>query len=182
MIDDYLLIIRIKRGDTDAWEILVNKYYDKIYAYCFRRFFGSHELAKDLTQDIFLKVVQALPTYRFKGKFYNYLYTIAVNHCNSYAKKKQVEQMEIVENTLIDKTETIEKQLINQVNSQLIQTALDKLPIWQKEAIILRFYQDLKVKDIAKVTGVGVATAQSRIHQGLKKLASYLSEEDFKND
>lgn len=182
MIDDYLLIIRIKRGDTDAWEILVDKYYDKIYAYCFRRFFGNKELAEDLTQDIFLKVIQSLPTYRFRGKFYNYLYTIAVNHCNSYTKKKQLEQTEIIENTLIDKTETIEKLLINQVDSQLIQTALDKLPILQKEAIILRFYQDLKVKEIAKITGVGVATAQSRIHQGLKKLASYLNEEEFRND
>lgn len=83
---------------------------------------------------------------------------------------------------MIDKTETIEKLLINQVDSQLIQTALDKLPILQKEAIILRFYQDLKVKEIAKITGVGVATAQSRIHQGLKKLASYLNEEEFRND
>ncbi len=174
--------MRIKRGDTDAWEILVNKYYDKIYAYCFRRFFGNSDLAKDLTQDIFLKVIQSLPTYRFKGKFYNYLYTIAVNHCNSYARKKQLDQVEMSENTLTDKTEMIEKIVMNKVDSQLIQTALDKLPISQKEAIILCFYQGLKVKEVAKITGVGVATAQSRIYQGLKKLANYLSKEDFRND
>lgn len=182
LIDDYLLIMRIKRGDTDAWEVLVDKYYDKIYAYCCRRFFRNHDLAKDLTQDIFLKVVRAIPTYRYKGKFYNYLYTITVNHCNSFAKRKQLEKVELSENTLADDTESVIDELTKQEDNQLIQAALDKLPDIQREAVILRYYQDLKVKEIAKVTGVGVATAQSRIHQGLKKLEKYLKMEDFDND
>lgn len=182
MWEDYILIMRIKRGDTDAWEHLVDKYYDKIFAYCFRRTYGNRSLASDLTQDIFLKLIQVIPTYAYKGKFYNYLYTIAVNHCNAIVKKKKLEVVEFDERFLADKLETVENLLVRQEESQLIQTALNRLPDIQREALILRYYQDLKVKDIAKVTGVGVATAQSRIHQGLQKLAKWLDTEEFNND
>ena len=48
--------------------------------------------------------------------------------------------------------------------------ALDLLPEIQREVVILRYYHDLKVKDIATITGVGVSTVQSRIYQGLRKL------------
>ena len=182
MWEDYILIMRIKRGDTDAWEDLVNKYYGKIFAYCFRRSYGNRSLASDLTQDIFLKLIQVVPTYAFKGNFYNYLYTIAVNHCNTVVKKKKLEVVELDERFLADKLETVENLLVRQDQSQLIQTALNRLPDIQREALILRYYQDLKVRDIARVTGVGVATAQSRIHQGLQKLDKWLDKEEFNND
>ena len=58
-----------------------------------------------------------------------------------------------------------------------IQKAVNRLPDMQKEAVILRFYHDFKVKDIAKLTGVGQSTAQSRLKQGLDKLKSMLSKE-----
>ncbi|MGT2656757.1 RNA polymerase sigma factor [Streptococcus varani] len=182
MIEDYFLIMRIKRGDTDAFEVLVDKYYDQIFAYCLRRTFGNRSLAGDLTQDIFLKVIGAIQKYRYKGKFYNYLYTIAVNHCNSYIRKKQLEQVQLNENFLTNQAESIEESLFKKEESQLIQEALNQLPDPQREAIILRYYQNLKIADIAKVTGVGVATAQSRIHQALQKLARWLDKEEFDND
>ncbi|MGT2754714.1 RNA polymerase sigma factor [Streptococcus ovis] len=182
MWEDYVLIRKIQRGDTDAWELLVNKYYDKIFAYCYRRCYGNRMLASDLTQEVFLKLVQALPNYSYRGKFYNYLYTIAVNHCNTVTKKKQLEQVELDEKMLLDTQESVETYLVKQEEKQAIQEALNKLPDIQREALILRYYQDLKVRDIAKITGVEVSTAQSRIHQGLKKLAKWLDEKESSDD
>lgn len=82
---------KIKMGDPDAWDILVHKYYDSVYFYCVRRCYGDCDIASDLTQDIFLKLVESLPRYRFIGKFQNYLYTMAVNTCNNYLKKRHIE-------------------------------------------------------------------------------------------
>ena len=65
---------------------------------------------------------------------------------------------------------------------KVIQHALNQLSNPQREAIILRYYHDLKVKDIAKITGVGVPTAQSRTHQGLVGLSKFLDKEAFTYD
>ena len=170
MWEDYILIMRIKRGDTDAWEHLVDKYYDKIFAYCFRRTYGNRSLASDLTQDIFLKLIQVIPTYAYKGKFYNYLYTIAVNHCNAIVKKKKLEVVEFDERFLADKLETVENLLVRQEESQLIQTALNRLPDIQREALILRYYQDLSFKEISEITGVSINTALGRMRYAVINL------------
>ena len=90
MIQDWMIINKIKMGDPDAWDILVHKYYDSVYFYCVRRCYGDCDIASDLTQDIFLKLVESLPRYRFIGKFQNYLYTMAVNTCNNYLKKRHI--------------------------------------------------------------------------------------------
>ena len=55
------------------------------------------------------------------------------------------------------------------------------LPDIQKETIILRFYHNRKVREIATITGVSLPTAKSRLKQGLDKLKRYLNEEDFKS-
>ena len=67
MIQDWIIINKIKMGDPDAWDILVHKYYDSVYFYCVRRCYGDCDIASDLTQDIFLKLVESLPRYRFIG-------------------------------------------------------------------------------------------------------------------
>ena len=72
--------------------------------------------------------------------------------------------------------------LITQENTNQIQLALNTLPVIQREALILKYYYDLRVKDIAKITGTGVATSQSRINQGLKKLRKLLDREELLNE
>ena len=179
-INDYYWIEKIKKGDTDAWEVLVNKYYNQIYCYCVRRCYGNRSVAADLTQDIFLKLVTSINTFRYSGKFYNYLFTIAVNTCNNYCTKKSLNQTELNDSVFsIDVEKSMIDNIIENENSIIIQKALDTLPDMQREAIILKYYHDFKVKDIAKTTGVSVPTAQSRIQQGLKKLSKLLDRKEF---
>ena len=166
MIQDWIIINKIKMGDLDAWEALVHKYYDEIYFYCVRRCYGDCDLASDLTQD-------------FTGKFYNYLYTIAVNTCNNFFKKKHITQIELTDSLVSDSENSLLNEVLHDEEKMLVKKALDSLPDVQREAVILKYYHNLKVKDIAIITGVGVSTAQSRIYQGLKKLEKVLEREDF---
>ena len=69
---------------------------------------------------------------------------------------------------------------MRQEDAKFIQQAIDRLPDIQKDAVILRFYHDRKLKEIAIITGVTLPTAKSRLKQGLDKLKRYLDEEDFK--
>lgn len=156
MIQDWMIINKIKMGDPDAWDILVHKYYDSVYFYCVRRCYGDCDIASDLTQDIFLKLVESLPRYRFIGKFQNYLYTMAVNTCNNYLKKRHIEQIELTDNFTTDLDTSLIDEILHDERKETVQKALDLLPEIQREVVILRYYHDLKVKDIATITGVGV--------------------------
>ena len=179
MIQDWMIINKIKMGDPDACDILVHKYYDSVYFYCVRRCYGDCDIASDLTQDIFLKLVESLPRYRFIGKFQNYLYTMAVNTCNNYLKKRHIEQIELTDNFTTDLDTSLIDEILHDERKETVQKALDLLPEIQREVVILRYYHDLKVKDIATITGVGVSTVQSRIYQGLRKLEKVLEREEF---
>lgn len=177
-ITDYLLVQRIKNGDSTAWEILVSKYYDDIYSYCVRNCYGNRTLAADLTQDIFLNVVKNIASYRFTGKFYNYLFTITINTCRNYYTKKRHVTTELTPFLeTLSANDDVEDILLHQEQQHFVQEALNQLSDVQREALTLKFYYDFKVKEIAKLTKVSVPTCQSRIQQGLKKLAVLLKEE-----
>lgn len=178
-IEDYILIKRIQDGDPAAFEVLVRKYYQDIYSFCVRRCNSDTVLAADLTQETFLKLIEHIQRYRPTGKFINFLLTIAVNTCNNNYKKKSFElvEMEVLAQQP-DQTD-LEASLLRQETALTVQQALSQLPDFQKETIILRFYHDRKIREIADITGVSVPTAKSRLKQGLDKLKRYLDKEDL---
>ncbi|WP_373216993.1 RNA polymerase sigma factor [Enterococcus durans] len=120
-----------------------------------------------------------IDSYKFSGKFFNYLFTVAVNACNNYSKKQKFEESEFDESYADHSNLNAKNKEVADSKGDEIQNALDALPEYQREAIILRFYYDMKVKEVAMVTGTSVATAQSRIQQGLDKLKRLLKREDF---
>ena len=139
------MIKRIQAGDTEAFDILVRKYYRSIYQFCYRRLNGDADTAADITQEVFLKLLENIQAVRMLGKFQNYLLTIAVNTCNNYFKKAKpiytdLEVLEIAD----EATEPIEKS-IRKENQIAVRQAINLLPDYQKEAVILRFYYEFKI-------------------------------------
>ena len=179
-IEDYILIRRIQNGDPEAFETLVRKYYQNIYQFCVRRCNGDTALAADLTQDTFLKLIEHIQQYRLTGKFINFLLTIAVNTCNNHFKKKSPDMVDMDTLSAVPSNLNISEEVLRQEDAKIIQQAIDRLPDMQKEVVILRFYHDRKLKEIAAITGVSLPTAKSRLKQGLDKLKRYLDKEDFK--
>lgn len=136
-------------------------------------------VAADLTQDIFLKLVKAIYNYHFAGKFTNFLFTIAINTCNDYYKKPKESFAEVDNLQKSDsKAEPMESVIQNE-EAKAIKEKIDALPDIQKDAIILYYYHDMKLKDIAKIMGVNLSTVKSRLKQGKDKLKKMFSEEDY---
>jgi len=177
-IEDFILIHKIQSGDTDAFDTLVRKHYQSIYQFCFRRFNGDSNIAADLTQDVFLKLLENVNKYKPLGKFQNFLFTIAVNTCNNYYKKIKPEVIDAQELSIISHSPTPLENLIEKEKSMWIQSAINHLPKYQRDTIILRFYYDMKIKDIAIITDVSIPTTKSRLRQGLDKLKKYLSDRE----
>lgn len=125
-----------------------------------------------------MKLLENIQAVRMLGKFQNYLLTIAVNTCNNYYKKAKPAYTDLESLELADGTDSSFEKIMQDESKQKVRRAIDALPDYQKEVIVLRFYHDLKIREIAKITKASVPTVKSRLRQGLKKLQRYL--DDFK--
>jgi len=169
-VEDENLIQRIKAGDADAMDQLIQKYYGTVYAYCYRRL-GNRDDAQDITQETFLHFCRNFDSYTQMGKVKNYLYTIAHNLYISMMRR----------NTPVHWEETEKGASSNDVDqfevADFIKTALTELPDEQRNVILLRFYHDLKLKDIAQITGSGLSVTKYRLSQGVKAIKKLLKED-----
>ena len=156
-------------------EKLIEQYYDNIFSYLFRKV-GNIDIAEDLTQEVFLRLVNTLSRYRPTGKFSNYVFTIAVNAANDYFRKNKLFIQEDISALSVDAGINIEEIFIRQEQIKYLRNAINKLPDMQKDAILLRHFHNMKIKDIAEITGTNTSTVKSRINQGLKKLKILLLE------
>ena len=157
-------------------EALISNYYNTIFAYIFRRT-GKREIAEDLTQETFLRLVNSITSYKPIGKFSNYIFTIAVNVCNDYYRKNRLSFQNVDISSLPDNS-MFDKKMENLEDTLVLKDLIDSLPDMQKEVLILRFFHDMKIKDIAKITSASIPTVKSRLRQGLNKLRNILESED----
>lgn len=167
--EDNKLVKRIKTGDKQAFDLLVRKHYQNIFSYCYRRT-GDYDVAADLTQDVFMKLAEAIYNYRLTGEFINFLFTIAVNTCNDYLRKKKLYISEIDVERLGAVQHSPDIDLIQAEEHHTLYQRLLALPDIQKDALILHYYQGLKIKDISIITGAPVSTVKSCMKQGIEKL------------
>lgn len=174
-IIEFALIRKAQKGDVAALEKLIEQHYDNIFSYLYRKT-GNTDIAEDLTQEVFLRLVNTLSRYRPTGKISNYIFTIAVNTANDYFRKNRLFVQEDVNSLIIDAGVDIEDFFIRQEQFSRLKEAIRELPDKQKDAILLRYFHDMKIKDISKITGANTSTVKSRISQGLKKLKILLSE------
>jgi len=160
------LVEQIRLGDEKAAEELINRYYASILRYCKRHCFNL-EKAEDLTQETFLRLFKNLSGYKGKkqgaSNFKAYLYTIANHLCIDESRRMKVYSLDNEEEI---RYECDEMRRIED-NSE-INYLLDALSTEQREAVILRFGEQLAFREIAKVMGCNMRTAQSRVRNALK--------------
>ncbi|MGL5693165.1 MAG: RNA polymerase sigma factor [Peptostreptococcaceae bacterium] len=168
-------IREIKRGEVDIAEQIVVENYDAIYKYCYWKV-GNSEDAQDITQEVFLKFVKNISTYSDRGKPRAFLYTIAKNLCINYSKKIKIEYLEstkeIIDISASDK--------INHITDKItLEHIVESLPKEQQEVIVLRYGHDLKINEIARVTGKSRFSIRYRINVALLSIKSKLSGSDY---
>lgn len=170
------LLSAVRAGNRQAAEILVRRYYQQVYAFLFRMT-GDPHTAADLAQDSFIKALSSLHSYRQEGKFSSWLLAIASNkakdHWRLQARRDAAlfdDERLVGEDSTVDLATTTHRR-------DMVRNALARLPASQREAVILRYYHDLRVKDIAVVTGSNLSTVKSRLRLGLLRLKKYLDGE-----
>lgn len=171
---DLLLIQKMKRGDEKSFDVFVRKHYEEILKYCCYHC-PDLSYAEDLTQETFLHFFKKLSDYRYMGKTRNYLYTIAGNLCRDYYKKTKdnllKEPLKEIQNGL-QRSES--EDILNKI---AIEASLHHLPQELQEVIVLYYFQQLKLTEIAEALQISLPLVKYRIKQAKKRLEKLLREE-----
>ena len=179
---DEKLIKEILKGNESAMEILVKRHYELVHSYIYRAT-NDHNIAYDITQEVFIKMMKNIDKYNLgNGKFRNWILKIAVNATKDYFKsntyKQRSEICDIENNQIGDKSNVID--IISKKEESIkIKEAIKKLPNRQREAILLKYYNDLKIKEISNITGDNENTIKSRLFNGIKNLKKLLGGDIF---
>ncbi|MBZ0291130.1 MAG: RNA polymerase sigma factor [Anaerolineae bacterium] len=145
--------------------------------YLYRMTGSDRGLAEDLAQETFLRVLRAIHQYRYPRPFKPWLYMIATNLARDYYKRAEtrfVEAMPDDDGLSGQQADPPETVLIDTDEAQQVATAVMHLPEHQRETLVLRYYQELSLAEIAEILDIPVGTVKSRLSLGIRNLKAYL--------
>ena len=179
-MEDKLLVIRCKRGCTEALERIYEKYRKDMLILAIALLHNA-SVAEDIVHDVFISFVQALERFRLTGSLKSYLLTCVANRARNTNK---AQHLRVVESDLNEpfSSDKDNPSVSISCNEQLQQLskAMSELPYEQCETIMLHFQAGMTFKSIADSTGVSVNTIKSRYRYGIDKLRAILDDEVIK--
>ncbi len=174
---DDALIVMFQSGDQTVFRYLVERYQEKIRNLVYS-IFSEQEIVDDLAQEIFIKVFEALPKFRFESSFYTWLYRITVNKCRDEMRKRKVKRFftfHHVEQTSKIAIENLKPVTFDDENiHEVIEESLNKLPDKYRLPIILKDVDGMSYDEIAEILKCEVGTVKSRLSRGRTMLKEIL--------
>lgn len=172
------LIQRAQRGDTEAVSALYETYVQQIYRYIAYRVPTSTD-AEDITAEVFVKMVEGLPNYRFTGApFEAWLYRIAAARVIDFRRRSNRRVESELSESLSDHVPTPEESLQSEEEVQTLRAALSKLSDEQQTLLVLRFIERKSHQEAAEILDKSVSAVKSIQHRALLQLASLLGSEE----
>ncbi len=174
-LSDNELIDSYKNGNYASFEILLARHQAKVYGYIIS-VVKNREIADDIFQDTFLKVVHTINAglYKDENKFIHWVMRIAhnliVDHFRHTSKLPTVNKNDFLLENLRVVDDNVEKTLIKTQTRQDIRKLIRQLPAEQRRVVILRHYGKMEFKDIAEQTGVSINTALGRMRYAIINL------------
>jgi RNA polymerase sigma-70 factor (ECF subfamily) len=182
-VDDSILVERLRHGDERAFNQLVERHKREAY-FIALRLTGSHEDARDLAQDAFVRCYQALENFRGDCSFRTWLYRIVVNLSLNYLKSPRISrrvqldegEMDRVagEGTGSDPAET----LLQLQRTRMLKEAIARLPAKQKQTLMLKVYGELKYEEISEIMRCPVGTAKANFFHAVKRLRELIGDNE----
>jgi RNA polymerase sigma-70 factor (ECF subfamily) len=175
---DDVLVQKCKNGDLDAFDQLVKRYETKVYSLAYR-FTGNHADANDLAQETFIRVYQALSSFRGDSSFATWLYRVASNVCRDelrrQQRRKKISLDEMMSQAggnlyLADEGESPEESLEKSELQQAVQKCLNSLSDEHRLILIMREIQGLSYEEIAAALDCSLGTVKSRLNRSRQAL------------
>lgn len=175
---DEEIIGQVLAGRKQAFGELIIRYQRPIYNLMYR-YSHSETDATDLTQEVFVRAYEKLHTYKPGNSFFSWLYTLSVNRATDWTRKRdrRNRNYEKIVDHFSSRQENISRQenlLENKENIQWLQQTLLMLPDMTREILILRFREDLPVKEVAGIFSISESAVKMRTARGLQQLQNLM--------
>ncbi len=185
-VDEMALVKRARHGDLVAYDELVRRYQERIYATVYHMT-ANHEDANDLAQEAFIKAFQALKSFKGGSSFYTWVYRIAVNRTINFLKQRRHKAQMSLDDLdfnaehdpdlialISDKTPRREASLAEL--QEKLNAAMQKLSEPHRMVVTLHDVQGLSHEEIAEIMDCNIGTVRSRLFYARQQLQAYLSD------
>ena len=181
---DEALVRSILSGDRERFELLVERYQTRLVNYLYRMVRNLDE-AHDLTQEVFIRVYQALDRYDSQYRFSTWLFRVAQNAAIDVIRKRRIQLVPLTRRTDDGSDATVDLELPDGKPSVLdnlqgrelegsIRSAIDNLPWEYRELILLRHYGELAYEEIAEVKAMPLGTVKNKLFRARQLLKQVL--------
>jgi len=170
----------VNSGDENSLKQLFEHFYGRIYA-TVMAITRDHQAAEDLTQEAFIRGFNQITKLREPSRFGAWLGSIATNLARDYLKKeKRFVWTSDIEQGNPSSQPSVEEQLLEREKVATLREALRTLPPEQHQVVILYYYYETRVEDIASFCGISAGTVKSRLHRARRKLFDVFNEGELK--
>jgi RNA polymerase sigma-70 factor (ECF subfamily) len=179
---DVQLMLDVKAGDEQSFELLLRKYRTPLVNFLYRMVRDS-AAAEDLAQEVFLRVYRARTQYAPSAKFTTWMFRIATNLALNSVRDNRHRQMDISMDQVAgtgedeyagmevpDRTPSVEQQLVARARSEMILRAVHALPEKQRVAVLLHKYQELDYDEIARILECSESALKSLLFRAYEAL------------
>ncbi len=173
------ILARCQAGEQEAFGVLVERYRDVVFRIvCLMT--NDRPLAEDLTQESFVNAWRGIRSFRIGSPFRPWLIRIAINRVQSHRRRRQLVSMPLsTADTRAPSDEpSPERRAESAATREEVRRALASLPDDQRHVLVLRYYSELSVPEIARATGWREGTVKSRLHRALGRMRSLLEPMD----
>jgi len=169
-------LARAKAGDNDAYGKIYNLFLEKIYRFIYY-LISDADTAYDITQDTFIRAWKALPRFdRNRGSFSTFLYTIARNLVIDNQRKRVAFTLDLDLVGEVKYEENFEESIDAEERSKKVRKVLKSLPKFDRELVVLRYFEDMSFAEISKIVGKEEGAVRVRVFRILKGLKEKFGE------
>jgi len=161
----------LKSQSNSCFSLLYNRYSGKVYAKCLS-FLKDTALAKDATQEIFLKVFLNLTRFAGKARFSTWIYSITYNYCIDFLRKHKKYGMlfaEDIEQAPDIAEEDVPDEALFQMEVSMLKRVLEEIPVGDKMVLLMKYQDDMSIRDIAELTDKTESAIKMKIKRAKAK-------------
>ena len=181
-LSDEVIVDRIVLGQQrDLFEILYNRYYEKVFDKCYG-LLKNRQMAAEFAEDIFSKVFEKLVSFKKRASFASWLYSITYNHCIDYLReRKNLHYPEWDMNHEFPEITDEQEDYLQQINFDNLTIILETIHPEEKALLIMKYHDGIPIKDIASSLRISENAAKMRIKRARTRVL-YLYQKRFLKD
>lgn len=173
LTDEALVEAIVKTNDTMLFEVLYDRYATMVYNKCYGFANGVDE-AKDLTQDVFLRVFVKLGSFKGRSKFSTWLYAFTYNHCVNYVTRntaKKIEKKSVSSDSIENIGEDVDStREFQSMRVEKLKKVMDLISPDEKMILLLKYQDNLTIKELSDALDIGESAVKMRLKRAKEKL------------